>query len=247
MHFVEQLFFDRHQIHRTARAFHFSKYCVAVGFNFGNRKCEIPRFGNIFKSWIAEVAAGHLRAAFHEVSNAVAASEFGVVKRIPAEFIHHRRHENRRIGNTTGDDNLRALFECGDDRFCAEIDFSRNQIFSKARSRLAVFQNRVGEIEHAIGNEATGYGGDFDAARTEFLEQLYDALCSAGWINPTLIADDFGTAFNTGRQHRLHAIVKIGVVARKIRIAPRAYLCGRNRRLRHGFEAQIIQVALLGI
>ncbi len=48
-------------------------------------------------------------------------------------------------------------------------------------------------------------------------------------------------------QHRLHAIVEIGVVAGKGRIAARAHLRGRDGGLGHGLEAQIVEIALLGV
>ena len=84
-------------------------------------KAEVPRLGHVLEAGIAEVAAGHLRAALHQVADAAALSEQSVVERIPAELVDHRRDEDRRIGDAAGDDDLRAGLQRLDDRLGAEV------------------------------------------------------------------------------------------------------------------------------
>ena len=76
---------------------------------------------------------------------------------------------------------------------------------------------------------------------------VHDALCRAGGIDPTLIANNFCAAFQAAGQHGAHAIIEISIEACESRITPRAHLRSRDGRFRHGFETQVIQVALFGV
>ena len=125
--FVEHLLLHGHQVDRAAGARHLGEHGGTVRLDFDDRKGQVPRFRDILESGIGEIAAGDLRAALHQMAEAVAGAETRMVQRIPTEFVHHRRHEDGRIGDAAGHDDLRALLERFDDRLRAEIDFGGNQ------------------------------------------------------------------------------------------------------------------------
>ena len=81
----------------------------AVALDLGDREGQVPRSRHILEAGIAEVAAGDLRAAFQQVADAVAGPSRAWSSAIPAELVHHRRHEDRRVGHAARNDDLRAL------------------------------------------------------------------------------------------------------------------------------------------
>ena len=248
MHFVEHLLLDRLQVHGAAGAGHLRDHGVAVGLDLRDREREVPRIGHVLEAGIGEVAAGHLRAALHQVADAVAGTELRVVERVPAELVHHRRHEDRRVGHAAGDDDLRALLQRLDDGLGAEVDLGRDQVLAQRGSRLAVLEDRVGQRQHAVGDQAAVDGGHLHAARRSALAQpVHDALGRAARVDPALVGDDLRAALQARRQHRPHAVVEVGVVAGKGRVAARAHLRRRDRGLGHRLEAQVVEVAALGV
>jgi hypothetical protein len=76
------------------------------------------------------------------MAEAVAATEVEVVERIPAELVHHRRHEDRRVGDAAGDHDLRTGLQRLDDGLGAEVDLGRDQR-RRERGRLRPF-SRIG-------------------------------------------------------------------------------------------------------
>ena len=128
MNFVQQLFLNGHEIYRATAVLHLGDHRAAVCFDFGDGKGKIPRFRHVFKSRIAEIPAGDLRATFQQMTNAVAAPQTHMIERVPTKFIHHRRHENRRIRHAAGDDNLRTLLQRGNDGFRAQIHFGGHDV-----------------------------------------------------------------------------------------------------------------------
>jgi hypothetical protein len=79
------------------------------------------------------------------------------------------------------------------------------------------------------------------------VEQRPDPPRRRDRVDPALIADDPGAAAQAMRQHRAQTVVEIGVVAGEVRVASPAHLSGRDRRFGHGLEAQVIEIALLGV
>ena len=69
------------------------------GVDLGDREGKIPRLGDVLETGVGEIAARHLRAALHQVADAAALADEGGVEWIPAELVHHRRQEERRIGD----------------------------------------------------------------------------------------------------------------------------------------------------
>ena len=127
MNFVEHLFLDRHQVDTTAAVGHLGQHRAAVTFDLENRKGQVPWAGDVLVTRIGEIAAGDLGAALDKVSEAVSLAESHVVQRIPAEFVHHWRHENRGVGHTPGHDNVRALFQCVNDGLGPQVNLCRYQ------------------------------------------------------------------------------------------------------------------------
>ena len=170
-----------------------------------------------------------------------------MVERVPAELVHHRRHEDRRVGDAPGDHDLRSGLQRLHDRLGAEVDLGGDELRLERRGRPAVLHDGVGQLEHAVGDQAAAHRRDLHAALSVLAQPVHDALGSAFGIDPALVRHDARAAPQAPGQHRLHAIVEIGVVARERRVAPRAHLGGRHRRLRHRLEAQVIEIALLGV
>ena len=86
-----------------------------------------------------------------------------------------------------------------------------------------------------------------DAAAAKLAQPVADALGSALGVDPALVADDLRSALEAARQHSLHAIVGVGVVADKTGVAPLADPGGGDGGLSRGFEAEIVEVALLRV
>ena len=142
---------------------------------------------------------------------------------------------------------MRALFQRVDDWLGAKVSLGRNKLVLKRRRRQAVFQNSVGEVEHAIGDEAAVDGGDPDAASAELAQPVNNAFCRAVRIDPSLVGDDLCSAFQASGQYGAHAIIEPRVVSGESRVATFAHLCCRNRCFGHRLETQIVEVALVGI
>ena len=104
----------------------------------------------------------------------------------------------------------------------------------------------IGEVQHPVGDEAAGDRGHLDSTRSaELAQPVHDPLGCALRIDPALVRDDLGAAPEAAGEDTLHAVVKIGVIAREIRVAALAHLRGGDGRLRHRLEAEVVEVALL--
>lgn len=72
MHLVQKLLLHCMCINSSARASRFRDDAVSVIINFGDRIAKACHAGDILITWVAIVAAGHLGAAFQQMSGQVA-------------------------------------------------------------------------------------------------------------------------------------------------------------------------------
>src|SRR5690606_17047927 len=234
-------------VNQTAGAFELGDNGVAVLIDLGYGKGEVPGLRHVLEAGIREVAAGDLRAALEQVADAAALADAGMIERIPAELVDHRREEKRRIGDATGDHDPRPLRERLDDRFGPEIGFRRHEAVGEGGDRRAVLEDGAGDRQHAVRDQAAVDGGDLDAAMPELAKPVGDPLGRAARVDPALVGDDPRAVAHAAGQHRLHAVVEPGVVAREAAVAPGAHLGGRHRGLGHRLEAEVVERAMFGI
>ena len=140
-----------------------------------------------------------------------------------------------------------ALPQRLDDRLGAEVGLGRDHVAAQGLHRPAVLEDGGAEAEHPLADHAAGDGGDLHPARAEPAQPLRDALRRALRVDPALVADDPGAALEAAGQHGPHPVVEVGVVSREVRIAPLADLRGGDGRLRHGLEAEVVEIAPLRV
>ena len=161
--------------------------------------------------------------------------------------MHHGSQEQRRIGHAARDHDLRAFRQSIDDGSGPEIGFGRNQRVGNALRRGTGLQDGGCQRQHAVGDQAAAHGRHLDAGDVQLAQQLDDAPCCTLRVDPPLVGDDARALAHAGRQHGSHAVVEIGVVAREGRVPSGPDLCGGDRGLGHGLEAQVVEPATLGI
>ena len=247
VHLVEHLLLHGLQRDRAAGARHLGDHHAAIGIHLGNRECKIPGLGNILETRVRKVASGDLRAAFHQVPNGAACTNLFVIERIPAELIHHRCNEQRRVGHAARHHYLRTVFERLHDGLGAHIGLGRNQRVFQRGGGLSVFHDRGRERQHPFRDQAAADRGHLHARNSHFAQQFDDALRGPFRVDPALVGDDARAAFHACRKHRAHSVIEIGVVARKGRVASGAHLRGRHGGFGHGFKTQVVEIAFFGV
>src|ERR1039457_68524 len=74
-----------------------------------------------------------------------------------------------------------------------------------------------------------------------------DALGRGVGVEPALVGDDLRAAREAAWQHALDAVIQVSIVAGEGRVAACSHLGGRYRGFGHGFEAEIIEIAFVGV
>ena len=82
---------------------------------------------HVFHAGVGKVSAGDLPRAFEQMADHGRASQAQPVIQMPAKLIRQRRHKQGRVGHSSGDDQLRARLEGGDDGVGAEIGVCAHQ------------------------------------------------------------------------------------------------------------------------
>jgi len=212
-----------------------------------DRKGQVPGLGHVLETGVGEIPAGQLRAAFEQMADAAAGTQPRPVVGGPAEFEHQRREKQRRVGDATGDHNPGAGLQGGDDRLGAEIGFGRHQRGRQIGQRPAVFERMRGEARDARIQLAAADRRHTYSWVAQFGGQGGDALRRTLRVDPPLVRNDARALRQTMRQDGAHARIEPGVVAGKLRVAPLAHLRRRDGGLGHGLEAQVVEVAALGV
>src|SRR6218665_2637203 len=81
MHLVQHLLLDRLWRDAAATARDLGDHRRAIGLHLGNREGEVPGFGQFLEAGVAEVATGHLGAAFQQMADGAAGANALVVQR----------------------------------------------------------------------------------------------------------------------------------------------------------------------
>ena len=114
----------------------------AVGFDVGEGIAVAGEIGHVLLAGPAEAAAGDRRRAFEQVAGRGALRDLRQIVVGPAEFMHHRRQKQRRIGHPAGQHDRRAGVERFADHVGAEIGVGGNHLRQDGFQRLAVLDQR---------------------------------------------------------------------------------------------------------
>ncbi|MCY1230519.1 hypothetical protein D9M72_429320 [compost metagenome] len=246
MHLVEHLLLDGLQVDAPAGAGDLADHGAAIGLDLGDREGQVPRLGHVLVARIAEIAAGHLRAAFQQMPDGAAARQQRHVLRMviaPAKGVDHRREEQRRVGNAPGNDDLGALLQRLHDWQCPFVRLGRYQRVAQRAHMGAALQQVQVLVADGAGQVGGGDGGDLHTGQAQFLAQLRNAARGTERVDPALVADDARAVGDAMRQHGAHAFIEVGIVAGKGGVAPAPYLRGADGGLCHGLEAQVVEAA----
>ena len=108
---------------------------LGLGYSrdFNDRKADVRRVGYVEP--IGADASSYLCTAFDQMAGHGCPGQSIEIIFVPAKMIETWRHRQRRIGDATGDHNVRAAGQGIDDRRRAEIRIGRHQSITDAGQR----------------------------------------------------------------------------------------------------------------
>ena len=186
------------------------------GIHVGERKSERRHAGNVLAPGVREVAAAQLPRALEQMADHRAAREAVDVTGCPAVLVHERRHEQRRIGDAAGDDDVGAAGERRQHRLRAEIGVGRHDgsVVRQRKARLHGGRIEIERIEYVV----PGHGSDLDG-NAHALRDRDDRVAPRQRIGGAQIADEADSLPGEHRQQRLDAFGQPRIEA-ALRIAP---------------------------
>ena len=93
---------------------------------FGDGKTDLVEAADVLAPGVGEIAAGHLRATFHQMAGAGGRRQMIEVADAPAKGVHRRANHQGRIGAASGDHHIGASVQRLGDGRAAEIDIGRD-------------------------------------------------------------------------------------------------------------------------
>ena len=180
-----------------------------AGFlDFREGKSEAGEIGNVFDAGIGEVSAGELAGALEEVAHRGSPGETIPVLERPAELVHDRCEEERRVGDAAGEDDIGLLAQALEQRFDAEVGIGGDDGFARIEGE------GCGEAGgNAVEDIVPFDPGDAQAGETEAAGDGGGLRGGGARIGRAHIGDDAGAIPCAVRQDCFHALGEQGIEA----------------------------------
>ncbi len=215
---------------------------VAVGVDVGEREAQVRHVGNLLAAGVREVTAAELPRAFEQMTDGGAARESIDVVQGPAELVHQRCHEQRRIGDATREDDVGATRERGQHGFRAKVCIGRHDGTERRQRHARLQRGRRRSSASSTSSPVTAA-----TLMGSFSRRAMSTTASAaasGFAAPKLLTSLTRLRTSVGSSDSTRSC-KSRVVAAG-RIAPAAQLGQRDRALGKALEDQIVELAALG-
>ena len=159
----------------------------------------------------------------------------------PAELVHQRCHEQRRIGDATREDDVGATRKRGQHGFRAKVCIGRHDGTERRQrgARLHRGRRQIERVEYVVAGDRGDLDGQLQSSR-----DVDDGIRRRERVCGAEVAHELDAIAHERREQRFDALVQSRVVAGG-RIAPAAQLGQRDRALGKALEDQIIELAAL--
>ena len=246
MQFVDQLLLAGGEVDAPAASFELGDPETAIGRDVRVGEAETRKIVDLLFPWIGKAAPAHLRAALQQVPGGGARCDPRPVVVTPAEVMHRRSEEERRIGHPSRDHDPRAGFQRATDNICAEIRVAGYHPGQERLERLAGFhQRQLRVLLQDFRDVVPEYHGAPDIAERVFLHMAADLARSGDRVGRPHVAYDAYVVPNAGRQHRRHAVHEARRVA-LFGILEAGKVFARDGALRQALEREVVDLPPLG-
>ena len=218
---------------------------AVAGLYLGKWKADLMQRRHIDKAGVGNVATADLRRAFKQMTDQNALTHALPVVALPAEVVHQRCQEKRRVRHAPRDHDISARRECGQQRIRAQIGIGRYQPVMQTAHGLIRFQQRRIVRQHPGQHVVTRHDCYAQACQAQLTRDLQHGLASGNGVGRAHVGDKGSALPDARRQYGTHAFLQQQVVA-LLAVAQVPQLRQRNRAFGQAFEHQRIQLAALG-
>ena len=209
---VQQLGGASETVHPAARAGELGDDSPPVSKHLGQRKTERVQLRHVHITRVGNVATADLRCAFEQVAHHNALPHALPVVGQPAEMVHQRGQEQRRVGHPASNHHVGTATQRGQQGIRTQIGIGRDQAAIQAAHRFTGVQQRHVILLHPGQYVVTHHHRHAQALQPKLTRNLQHRVAGCLGVGRAHVGDDGGALLHTGRQHRAHALLQQRVV-----------------------------------